>query len=305
MTKIAERDTVYYHDPCPDLFRTAVEQQQLEDAKLLIRAYVEHGLPKAQPNPIILSELGAKAIDTALATNDDGLFGLVQASMRHKEGPRFDFLFNTARYHAVKGDKPRMLAAMMEVLERFGVKPSTFTKEPVFAPYKKDPDFVLATKGKYVAPTDGAKAATTAEAVAKQAVPKGMVSWTTRPKAKVVHDAIKAFFDALAKGKLDAARPMLAHDEGFDENVSSLYRHLQIGEDSLAAKPWNADLGWLAHVTIGKLATDDGEPFDAEENPACFVPISYKKRSTDITADFALREAGDTYFLACTIIHIM
>ena len=78
-----------------------------------------------------------------------------------------------------------------------------------------------------------------------------------------------------------------------------------IGDDSLKAKKWNADLGWLEHVSIGKLSMDDDEPFDADENPDFFVEIHYKKKSTDVTADFEVRNEGDTYYLVCTIIHIM
>lgn len=290
----------------------AVAAEEYDDAKLLLRAYVEHALSLAKPNAIVLSDLGAKAIQTAIATDDDALFELAQKKLRHEDGPRYDFLLGTARWYAAKGDKPSMLNAIMDTLKSFGVGPSEFTKDPSFAAFKKDPDFNLAIKGKYVkaaaaekstAKKSAAKKATPTK-IAKPKHPKGLVVWHSKPSKKAVHEATRAFFDALTAGNVDAARPMLQHDEGFDENVSALYREMRSIDDELTAKKWNADLSWLENIAIGKMSTD-GEPFDADENPSFFVPISYKKESTDVTADFEVRDAGNDYVLACTIIHVM
>lgn len=266
----------------------------------------------ARPNAIVLSDLGAKAIQTAIATDDDALFDLAQKKLRHKDGPQYDFLFGTARWYAAKGDKPKMLKAIMDTLKSYGVGPSEFTKDPSFAAFKKDPDFNLAIKGKYVKAAAAERSASKKTASkkatptnsAKPKHPKGLVVWNRKPSKKVVYEATRAFFDALSAGTVDAARSMLEHDEGFDENVSALYREMRSIDDELTAKKWNADPSWLENVSIGKMSTD-GEPFDADESPSFFVPISYKNESTDVTADFEVRDVGTDYVLACTIIHVM
>lgn len=306
VTRISERDTVYFHDPCDKLIRNAVEDKAWDDAKLLLRAYVEHGLAAADPNELVLSALGTCAIQTAMATNDDELFALAQNKMRHEEGPTYDFLFATASWYAAKGDKPKMYLAIMDTLKSYGVKPTEFTKSPAFAPYKDDPDFQLAAKGKYVVkPARGETASRSKQKSAAKKLPKGRIVWKTKPSKKAVHDTTKAFFDALAKGKIDAARPMLEHDYGFDENLSALYREMRSIDSSLKAKKWSADLAWLKRVKIGNVETDDGEPFDPDENPSFFVSISYKNQSTDVTADFEVRDADESYFLACESIQVM
>ncbi|MFO0734665.1 MAG: hypothetical protein U0270_02245 [Labilithrix sp.] len=85
VTKLSSRDAVYYCDPCSEMIDEAVEDEEYDDAKLLLRAYVEHALPLARPNAIVLSDLGAKAIQTAIATDDDALFDLAQKKLRHKD----------------------------------------------------------------------------------------------------------------------------------------------------------------------------------------------------------------------------
>ncbi len=301
VSKIADRDTAYYLDPCPRMIDAAVAKQKWSDASLLLRVYATHGVAVGKPNEIVLSQIGVKAIETAMALDDDELFTLAQKHLRHKKGPNYEFLFHTACYHAKRGDKPKMLAAIMATLKSFRVGAAEFTKAPAFAAWTKDPDFQLAAKGKFVAgPT--AKAGPNKAAAAKH--PKGLVVWNTKPTKKAVYDATKAFFDALAQGKVDAAKAMLMHDAGFEENVSALYREMRAVDGKLKAKRWSEDLSWLKNVSIGKLETDDAG-FDADDSPEFFVAISYRSSSTDTTAEFEVRDVGDDYVLACKIIHVM
>lgn len=109
----------------------------------------------------------------------------------------------------------------MDTLKSYGVGPSEFTKDPSFAAFKKDPDFNLAIKGKYVKAAAAEKSASK-KAASKKATPtnsakpkhpKGLVVWNRKPSKKVVYEATRAFFDALSAGTVDAARSMLEHDE--------------------------------------------------------------------------------------------